>query len=206
MRPFISFNFYWKSVILFKKIHPNHSFYIHSHNSPLLNQPFLQFLFRKEQASKRQQPNWAKQHTIIKGKNPHIEAGQSNKKKSPENRQTSLTNPQSLVQIHAGPEIAVSVSVNPCEPYFIDLVIWFCSILNIKFCDVIVWKQGVGQHMSSQTLRMDRGFLFSLDSQVSFVFLFLAFGFITLCSGSNHPFKLFFSNKNSGRCVQSTKA
>ncbi|KAL6065995.1 hypothetical protein STEG23_002463, partial [Scotinomys teguina] len=39
--------------------------------------PYL-FLFRKEQAPKRQQPNMRKQDTIRQVKSPHIKAGQGN--------------------------------------------------------------------------------------------------------------------------------
>ena len=72
---------------------------------------------------------------------------------------------EDLVQIHASPEIAVSVSVTPCEPCIIDLVIWIWSFLNIKFCSDRVRKQGVSQHISPQPLRIERGLLSSsLDS------------------------------------------
>jgi hypothetical protein len=67
------------SLILCSFPYPHSSQFLPSPMSPLPPDPFLlHFLFRKEQASKRQQPNTTKQGTIRHDKNPDTEAEQGN--------------------------------------------------------------------------------------------------------------------------------
>jgi hypothetical protein len=90
---------------------PGHSLLsLYSSQFPPTSLPQIQpqgLSFRKEWASKRQQPNMTKQDPTRQGNSPHINAGQGNpiggKEKSPKSRQESKTHALPLFGVSQTP-------------------------------------------------------------------------------------------------------
>ena len=103
---------------------------------PSPSDPFLfHFLFRKEQTSKRHQPNRTKHDTVRQGKSPHVEAGQSNPIRGKESQE------QTELETHLLPLLRVPQNTRLSAITYIYIYIYInhiCRGLGTDPCSLLV--------------------------------------------------------------------